>query len=46
MKFLKKSENIHSEEEATEKVNKARKFLKIIDSYFYSIFDNKRNDKN
>ena len=34
-------ETIHSEEEAREKVNKARKFLKIIDSFLYSIFDSK-----
>ena len=40
-KLLKTSENIHSEEEAREKVNKARKFLKIIDSFFHSIFDSK-----
>ena len=35
-------ETIHSKE-ASKKVNKIRKFLKIIDSSFYSIFDSKRN---
>ena len=34
---------IHSEE-ASKKVNKARKFLKTIDSCFHSIFDSKWND--
>ena len=38
-------ETIHSEE-AIPKVNKARKFQKIIDSFFHSIFDSKRNGKN
>ena len=45
-KFAKKiRETIHSEEEVREKVNKARKFLKIIDSFFHSIFDSKRYGK-
>ena len=38
-------ETIHSKE-ARKKVNKARKFLKIIDSFFPSIFDSKQNGKN
>ena len=38
-------ETIHSEVNS-EKESNATKFLKIIDSFFHSIFDSKQNGKN